>query len=107
MSGGSGTIHVTQQTVDTHRNAISGHTSSFEVTISTVDGGNASGVTDANIAGTSSGSIAGRYATALPNSATDIQRIADVLGVVDSTIGDGISSGGGGSGIMPPMSATR
>jgi len=86
----SGRILVNQGIVNTHRTAISGHSSSFNVTFANVGGGNASAITDANNLGVSAGGISGRYASALPNSANDIQRIANILNDVDTNLAGGM-----------------
>jgi len=86
----SGRILVDRGIVDTHKTGISGHSSSFNVSFSNVGGGTASAITDANNLGVSAGGISGRYASALPNSANDIQRIANILNAVDTNLAGGM-----------------
>ena len=71
----SGRILVDRGIVDTHKTAISGHSSSFNVSFSNVSGGTASAVTDANNLGASAGGISGRYASAFGSSFRRFRRL--------------------------------
>ena len=72
-------IRIDHNLVSTHRTAIAGHSTSFNVAIPSVTGGTVPGVGEADALGTKTGQISGRYATALPRSARDIQSIADAF----------------------------
>jgi len=84
----SGIIEVDHHIVRTHRVAISGHSSSFDVTITSSWGGIAPAIAKADEVGIKIGGIAGRYATALPNSANDIQWIANTLSTTDCKLSE-------------------
>ncbi|MCL2426545.1 MAG: hypothetical protein FWD05_09445 [Oscillospiraceae bacterium] len=75
------TIQTKQETVDTHTNAISRHSSHFNVTIPSVNGNPATStaITDANDLAAKATQLVGRYAEILPRSANDIGFIATRL----------------------------
>jgi len=80
----SNRIQVKQEIVNRHMTAISGNSSSFNVRLPNVTGGNVSVIATADSIGTELSGFSRRYASALPNSARDIQRIADSMAHVDA-----------------------
>jgi len=80
------TILIDQILVSTHRNAIARHSTSFDTAIPFVTGATVPGVAEASKLGVKAGQISGRYATALPRSARDIQTIANNFRQIDDEI---------------------
>jgi len=76
-------IEVDHAAVNEHVASISGHSSSFDVTISPVTGGTATAIGEADGLGGDFSRLSGSYASALPNSANNISIIAEVLRTVD------------------------
>ena len=76
-------IRVDQKAVNARQKAISDYSASFDVAITSVTGGNAIAVTEADMLGATIGSQSGRYATALSRSANDIAIIATMLQEID------------------------